>query len=93
MTAKYTNVKEVVEVIEYVQCNVCNKKIYLNEYSEEYATIKEKWGYYSKNKDGEVHEIHFCDDCYEDMIVKMGIDRQKIVVRNYITGEGEFEER
>ncbi len=52
------------EVIDII-CDLCGESC-LDELgiNFEYATLKSNWGYGS-NKDGEKHEVHLCENCYD----------------------------
>lgn len=51
-----------------MKCNICGKEILFNNGipKEDFLYIKKDWGYFSK-KDGETHEIIFCEDCYDHL--------------------------
>jgi hypothetical protein len=44
-----------------MRCNQCGKEI---TDKEQAANITVAWGYFS-NKDGEKHQIHICEACYD----------------------------
>jgi len=51
-----------------VKCNQCSKSLWKASYSNhpptpEYLTIFKNWGKHSK-WDGQIHELHICQDCY-----------------------------
>ena len=64
------------EVVD-VMCDVCGEST-MKEFAHEFAKLEVTWGFGSDGRDGEQHEIHFCQKCYEDMLIKMGIDVNKI---------------
>tara|TARA_Y100000310_G_C20313943_1_gene637521 strand:+ start:404 stop:655 length:252 start_codon:yes stop_codon:yes gene_type:complete len=45
------------------ECDVCGKKC-KSEYGIERGVLSADWGYGS-NKDGERHECHLCEECYD----------------------------
>lgn len=51
-----------------VVCDVCDKSCKVDDFSNlEYAMLLADWGYGS-TRDGEQHEAHFCQECYEHLI-------------------------
>ena len=47
-------------------CNMCGKKIREEAGipKEDYVAIKKQWGFFSQ-KDGEIHTIYLCENCYD----------------------------
>ncbi|MDO4554749.1 MAG: hypothetical protein Q4B70_06365 [Lachnospiraceae bacterium] len=47
-------------------CNMCGRKIREEAgiLREDCVTIKKQWGFFS-SKDGEIHTIHLCEECYD----------------------------
>ena len=45
-------------------CHCCGRAIG----QEDYLNIEKVWGYFSKGKDGQKHEINICEDCYDRWI-------------------------
>ena len=47
-------------------CNMCGKRIKEEAgiLKEDYLVIEKKWGYFSE-KDGEIHKIRLCEECYD----------------------------
>lgn len=50
-------------------CNCCGKVIITKGQlpKKEYIRIKKTWGYFS-NKDGQVHTMNICEDCYDKWV-------------------------
>lgn len=50
-------------------CNMCGKTIKeeAGVLKEDYLVIEKKWGYFSE-KDGEIHKIRLCEECYDKWI-------------------------
>lgn len=69
------NIKCVVQTLKDVICNSCGKSCIKekNEDSLEYATILAHWGYFSDNRDGQVHEGHLCQPCFDKIVKKFAI--------------------
>ena len=56
------------EIIKDVICNMCGKscKPYDGfDHGFSCATLTAHWGYFSDNRDGEIHEAHLCQKCWE----------------------------
>lgn len=54
-------------------CNFCRRGCRRKGlFNQQYATIKAHWSYGSK-KDGETHELHICEPCYDRMIARVKI--------------------
>lgn len=58
-----------VQVKESVTCNKCGKSCRLGGEDDVFGfiTLKEMWGYES-DKDGEAHQSHMCEQCYDALI-------------------------
>jgi hypothetical protein len=70
MIRKENETKEV-EVIKDVICNKCGgttKKHDGFDGSFEFAELRVHWGYFSDNRDGEVHEAHLCQNCWQKIV-------------------------
>ena len=62
---------QIVEIIKDVLCNKCGnscKKFDGLVTSFEFAELKVYWGYFSIDRDGEVHEAHLCQNCWEGIV-------------------------
>lgn len=59
-----------VEVIKDILCNKCGNscKKDLEYESFEFASLQVHWGYSSVGHDGEVHEAHLCEQCWEGIV-------------------------
>jgi hypothetical protein len=61
-----------IEVIKDILCNKCGKSCKKHEGFEEsfsFADLNVHWGYFSDdNRDGEVHEAHLCQSCWEGIV-------------------------
>ncbi len=57
-----------------VRCNNCGKDIKTNKdiAVEGLLSLNVDWGYFSE-KDGEVHEIDICEECYDKWISQFKI--------------------
>jgi hypothetical protein len=69
------NIKRVVSTVTNVVCNACGKSCLKakKENSLEFATICATWGYFSDNRDGQVHEGHLCQICFDKITKKFAI--------------------
>lgn len=58
-----------------IYCNCCGKEIVTDDYKErdEYLDIIKEWGYFSHNKDGQIHHFHLCEFCYDRWIKEFQI--------------------
>jgi hypothetical protein len=56
-----------VEVIKDVVCNSCGRGCKTGN-NFEFATLKAHWGYDSDDRDGEIHEAHLCQSCWESIV-------------------------
>ncbi|MCI5919830.1 MAG: hypothetical protein MRZ75_10955 [Roseburia sp.] len=47
-------------------CNQCGRVICCQEEQneKEFLSIEKTWGYFSSQKDGEIHTIDLCETCY-----------------------------
>lgn len=52
-----------------IYCNCCGKKIMTDNYQEreDYLDLVKEWGYFSRNKDGQVHHFILCESCYDKL--------------------------
>lgn len=57
------------EVLTEVICNKCGKKLKVRAgiVEEGVFHVRAPWGYFS-HKDGEVHSIDLCEECYDQWI-------------------------
>lgn len=55
--------------LESVICNCCGKKLVVKDgiVREGVLTINHVWDFFSE-KDGEVHHMDLCEDCYDEMV-------------------------
>lgn len=53
-------------------CNMCGKEISmeLEMTKEEMLHIEKNWGYFSQ-KDGEIHSLDLCEECYDSLIKRL----------------------
>lgn len=60
--------------LETVLCNSCGKKLAVKDgiVREGRLSIDYAWDYFSE-KDGEVHHIDLCEDCYDEMVLQFRI--------------------
>jgi hypothetical protein len=58
-----------IEVVKDILCNKCGNSCKgLEPQSFEFALLSVHWGYGSTNRDGEVHEAHLCQTCWEEIV-------------------------
>ncbi len=62
-------VKMKIRVNKDVYCNVCGKKIFMEQgiLKEDVFEAAKEWGYFSKY-DLEVHKFNICEECYDKLI-------------------------
>lgn len=50
-------------------CNMCGKRIRIEAGipKEDFVVLEKQWGFFSQ-KDGEIHQICLCEDCYDKWI-------------------------
>lgn len=63
---------------EIIFCNYCGKAICTEDQREtaSYLAIKKEWGYFSDGKDGTVHSMDICEECYDRMVQEFSIAPQ-----------------
>ena len=51
-------------------CNRCGKEIFVQNDipSGEVLSVEKQWGYFSDNKDGEIHSFDLCEECYDEFV-------------------------
>ncbi len=66
-------------------CNACGRQLVTDNdiLKEDALFITKEWGYFS-NKDGEVHELCICEECYDKMIKKLAIPVRRTDTVEYI---------
>lgn len=69
------NIKRTLSTVVDVKCNSCGNSCIKSkqDLAFEFATIHAAWGYFSNKRDGEVHEAHLCQSCFEKLIKKFAI--------------------
>jgi hypothetical protein len=62
-------VKTKIHINEDVSCNVCGKKIIIEQgiMKEDVFEAAKEWGYFSKY-DLEIHKFNICEECYDKLI-------------------------
>ena len=90
-----------VNVESGIVCDACKKSCW-GELDFEYALLSANWGYDSK-KDGEKHELIFCEACYDGLVRKLGLtpkvtnnfsdDPENLPPLDYIIGKSKRPER
>ena len=45
-------------------CNKCGREIT----NEDILEVEKRWGYFSNNKDNEVHSFDLCEKCYDEFV-------------------------
>ena len=50
-------------------CNACGKTFLWEDdmLKEDVVTLQKKWGFFSRT-DLEIHQLHLCEDCYDQWI-------------------------
>lgn len=53
-----------------IYCNCCGRAICTVKGQDKAAflTIRKEWGYFSRNKDGELHSMDICEPCYDKLV-------------------------
>ncbi|WFR57912.1 hypothetical protein QA584_02180 [Anaerocolumna sp. AGMB13025] len=62
-------VKTKIRINEDISCNVCGKKIVIEQgiMKEDVFEAAKEWGYFSKY-DLEIHKFNICEECYDKLI-------------------------
>lgn len=60
--------------IKEMFCNCCGKQINIEQgiIKEGVLSMDYSWGYFS-DKDGEIHSIDLCEECYNEIVCKFKI--------------------
>ena len=60
--------------LDAVVCNCCAKKLVVKEgiVREGVLSIDHAWSFFSE-KDGEIHHLDLCEECYDDFAAQMKI--------------------
>lgn len=78
---KKENETQNVKVVKDVLCNKCGNSCKgLEPESFEFASLQVHWGYGSFKHDGEIHEAHLCESCWEELI--KGFKHSDLVAEN-----------
>ena len=58
-----------------IYCNCCGRKICGAENRDhaDFLLIQKEWGYFSKDKDGEIHNMDICEPCYDKLVKSFAI--------------------
>lgn len=74
-----TYIKRDNDKIKEMYCNCCGKQIVVEKgiIKEGVMSLDYSWGFFS-DKDGEIHSIDLCEECYNEMIRKFKIPVEKI---------------
>ncbi len=58
-----------------VYCNGCGRRLCREGAPEQvdFLTIEKEWGYFSKNKDGQMHRLDLCEECYDRLVQQLFI--------------------
>ena len=58
-----------------IYCNCCGRKICKEGQREraDFLTIEKEWGYFSDNKDGQIHRMNICETCYDRFVRELAI--------------------
>lgn len=66
-------------------CNQCGKEIKTaTEFQKDFLEIKKQWGYFSNGKDGQLHEITLCEDCYDEWIQGFFVPPVKTEITEFV---------
>jgi hypothetical protein len=58
-----------VDIIKDIICNKCGNSCKATDCNNfVYASLNVHWGYGSVEHDGEVHEAHLCEKCWENIV-------------------------
>ncbi len=62
------------DILLEMSCDCCKRKIKVENgiVKEGVFSIDYAWGYFSK-KDGEIHSIDLCEECYDRIMIEEGI--------------------
>ncbi|MBI4333247.1 MAG: hypothetical protein HY673_18440 [Chloroflexi bacterium] len=63
-------------VVTDILCDVCGESCKKDDDVFEYATLDQRWGYYS-NKDGEYSKQHICESCTDKIMAFIESIRKK----------------
>lgn len=60
---------------EVVYCNYCGRKICVKgqEDKTSFLAIRKEWGYFSNDKDGQMHSFTLCEPCYDVLVQSFAI--------------------
>lgn len=74
---KYTDQNK--EVLSEVICNICGRKLRVEKgiLQEGALRIEKDWGFFSR-KDGEVHSLDICEECYDEIVKRMTVPVEMI---------------
>lgn len=58
-----------------IYCNCCGVRICAQEQQDKtsFLTIRKEWGYFSRDKDGQVHSMDLCEACYDKLVQTFSI--------------------
>ena len=73
------------KVTDDILCNICGKST-KKKYGFSTVELSVKWGYHS-TKDGQYHESHLCETCYDNLVSQYQIP---VTIKEYIIGTGAF---
>lgn len=69
-----------------IYCNHCGEKICSENQRDKvsFVTVRKEWGYFSEEKDGEVHSMDFCEACYDDFVKELAIAPQIEYITEFV---------
>lgn len=73
--------KKVVEErdkVDDIICDACKQSV-KKQCDYEMAEIHAHWGFDSNHRDGQLHHVQLCQDCYEKVLTFLNIDVESIM--------------
>lgn len=69
-----------------IYCNRCGARICSEAQRDKvsFLTVKKEWGYFSDDKDGEVHSMDFCESCYDALVQELAIAPQIEYITEFV---------
>lgn len=70
----------------FIYCNCCGEAICASDKMGEtsFLTIQKEWGYFSNEKDGEIHSMDICEPCYDELVRVFAIAPERKKVTEYL---------
>ena len=69
-----------------IYCNCCGRVICGEEEQgrASFLTIRKEWGYFSRDKDGEIHGMDICEPCYDRLVQGFALAPEKEGVKEFL---------